>query len=67
MPDKKLYNIYGKKQLKERLNNESFNRITCSFYNYCPIQGPESIRDTLYEDLDLQNKPVISSCSNFLN
>ena len=52
MPDKKLYNIYGKKQLKERLNNESFNRITCSFYNYCLIEDPESIRDTLYEDLD---------------
>jgi len=52
MPDKKLYNIYGKKQLKERLNNEPFNRITCSFYNYCPIQDLESIRDTLYEDLD---------------
>ena len=52
MPDKKLYNIYGKKQLKERLNNESFNRMTCSFYNYSPIKDSESVRDLLYEDLD---------------
>ena len=52
MPDKKLYNIYGKKQLKERINNESFNRMTCSFYHYCPIKDPESVRNLLYEDLD---------------
>ena len=52
MPDKKLYNIYGKKQLKERINKESFNRMTCSFYHYCPIKDPESVRNLLYEDLD---------------
>ena len=37
MTKKKLYNIYGKKQLKDELKNENFNRITCSFYNYNKI------------------------------
>ena len=52
MTDKKLYNIYGKEQLKERLNDENFNRITCSFYNYHIIEDLESTRDSLYSDLD---------------
>ena len=55
MTDKKLYNIYGKEQLKERLENENFSRITCSFYNYHSIKNLESTRDTLYDDLDALN------------
>ena len=55
MTDKKLYNIYGKEQLKERLENENFSRITCSFYNYHIIEDLDSTRDNLYADLDLLN------------
>ena len=52
MTDQKLYNIYGKEQLKKRLENEDFERITCSFYNYHTIQDLESIRNQLYHDLN---------------
>ena len=55
MTDKKLYNIFGKEQLKERLENENFSRITCSFYNYHNIKDLDSTRDNLYADLDLLN------------
>ena len=55
MTDKKLYNIYGKEQLKDRLENENFSRITCSFYNYHSIENLESTRDNLYNDLDALN------------
>lgn len=55
MTDKKLYNIYGKEQLKQRLENEDFKRITCSFYNYHTIQNLESTRDQLYHDLSNLN------------
>jgi len=55
MTDKKLYNIYGKEQLKERLENENFSRITCSFYNYHSIENLESTRDNLYNDLNALN------------
>ena len=51
MNRKKLYNIYGKKQLKEQLKNEPFNRITCSFYNYHKISNLEELRDELYSKL----------------
>ena len=55
MTDKKLYNIYGKEQLKDRLENENFSRITCSFYNYHSIENLESTRDNLYNDLNALN------------
>ena len=55
MNKKKLYNIYGKKQLKEYLKNESFNRITFSFYNYYKIDNLEDVRDKLYEELSQLN------------
>ena len=51
MTKKKLYNIYGKKQLKDQLKNEKFNRITCSFYNYHIIENLEELRDNLYNAL----------------
>ena len=51
MSNKKLYNIYGKKQLEEQLENEGFKRITCSFYNYYKITHLEEIRNALYEKL----------------
>ena len=55
MSERKLYNIYGKTQLNEKLLNENFKRITCSFYNYFKISDPESIRNSLYEDFEKIN------------
>ena len=52
MSKKKLYNIYGKKQLKEQLDTESFERITCSFYNYYKIEDLEEVRNRLYHKLE---------------
>lgn len=50
MTDKKLYNIYGKKQLNEKLKGEIVPRITCSFYNYHHIKSPRTLRNSLYKD-----------------
>ena len=55
MSDRKLYNIYGKKQLNEKLRDETFKRITCSFYNYFNISEPESLRDPLYDEFEKNN------------
>ena len=55
MSDKKLYNIYGKKQLNEKLREEPFKRITCSFYNYFEIASPEDMRDPLYHEFEKIN------------
>ncbi|NNM15237.1 MAG: rhodanese-related sulfurtransferase [Bacteroidia bacterium] len=46
---KKLYNIYGKEQLQKRLDAESFNRRTLSYYRYVYIDNVEEYRDALYE------------------
>ncbi len=43
-----LYNKYDKKLLKEQLQNETFNRVTFSFYRYVKIDDPERLRDELY-------------------
>jgi len=45
---KKLYNQKSKEMLIENLEAETFNRITCSFYNYIKINSPTNFRDTLY-------------------
>ena len=55
MSERKLYNIYGKTQLYEKLVNENFKRVTCSFYNYFKISDPESIRNPLYDDFEKIN------------
>ena len=55
MSERKLYNIYGKKQLNEKLGSENFKRITCSFYNYFKISDPESTRNPLYDDFEKIN------------
>ena len=36
---KKLYNKKSKNMLIENLEAETFNRITCSFYNYIKLKG----------------------------
>jgi UPF0176 protein len=50
MKEKKvaLFNKFGREELEEKLNNESFKRITVSLYRYVDIKNPEFFRDILY-------------------
>ena len=43
-----LHNKLGKAELKLRLENEDFKRITLSFYKYIRIQNPQIFRDYLF-------------------
>ena len=45
-----LYNKKNKIQLLEDLNEETFSRITASFYKYTALTDLEQLRDTLYKD-----------------
>ena len=47
-----LHNRVSNKELKQRLFEEDFERITISFYHYFPIQDPVSFRDELYRALN---------------
>lgn len=47
-----LHNRISQKELKERLYQETESRITCSFYQYHPIQNPAEFRDELYKGLN---------------
>ena len=61
---KKLYNKKSKEELVNNLNYESFKRITCSFYNYTPIENPEVLRDNMYsyfESLNIFGRVYIAS------
>ena len=49
---KKLYNIYGKEQLQKRLDAETFNRKTLSYYRYVYIDDVDAYRDALYEKME---------------
>ena len=44
-----LFNKLSKEELKKKLAEESFNRITLSFYRYVRIENTEVFRDWLYE------------------
>ena len=44
-----LINRIGKDVLKKRLQEETFNRKTVSFYRYVTIQDPAQKRDELYK------------------
>lgn len=44
----RLYNIYGKEELKKRLMAETFERTTVSFYRYVIINEPNELRDELF-------------------
>lgn len=44
-----LHNKVNKKELKKKLQEETFRRITLSFYKYVIIDNPESLRDDLYK------------------
>lgn len=46
-----LHNRVSRKELKEAIVKDSTPRTTISFYNYYPIQDPESFRDLLYKNL----------------
>jgi UPF0176 protein len=45
---KKLFNKLGREEAIFRLENESFKRITLSFYKYVIIDNVDSFRDELY-------------------
>ena len=48
MTKPELFNPKSKTDLQEKLQNELFERITCSFYRYVKISSLEAIRDALY-------------------
>jgi UPF0176 protein len=45
---KGMFNKLGRKEAILRLEQESFNRVTVSFYRYIIIENVESLRDKLY-------------------
>ena len=45
-----LYNKKSREILLKELQEESFNRITCSFYRYTTIKDLEKFRDILYKE-----------------
>ncbi len=47
-----LHNRVNRNILKERLMQESFKRITVSFYRYVIINNPQEFRDKLYLDFE---------------
>ena len=51
MKDSKKKKYYGlsKKQAQERLQQETFKRITLSFYKYVIIKDPSTLREQLFE------------------
>ena len=46
-----MFNKKSKYELRRQLEQETFKRITCSFYRYCEINNPEKLRHSLYQDL----------------
>ncbi len=44
-----LYNKLGPEELKKRLDSETFDRRTVSFYRYVVINDPHEMRDFLYK------------------
>lgn len=47
-----LHNRVSNKELKEKLYQENFPRVTLSFYRYCTIPNPQVFRDELYKNLN---------------
>ena len=45
-----MFNKLGRKEAILRLEQESFNRVTVSFYRYIIIENVESFRDKLYSE-----------------
>ncbi|BFG70035.1 rhodanese-related sulfurtransferase [Sediminibacterium sp. KACHI17] len=47
-----LHNRVSNEELKQRLMEETFHRVTISFYQYFPIKNPQEFRDHLYKQLN---------------
>ncbi|TGL64669.1 rhodanese-related sulfurtransferase [Leptospira sarikeiensis] len=50
MKHKPLHNIYSKDILRKKIESESFERTTISFYKYVIIQEPLILRNELYRE-----------------
>ena len=50
-----LHNRVNKKELKQRLQEEPFKRITVSFYRYVIIDEPNVLRDELFKEWNAVN------------
>ena len=46
-----LHNRVSQTLLKQKVKDETFVRLTVSFYNYFPIASPAAFRDELYQSL----------------
>ena len=46
-----LYNKYDKEYLRKKLDEETFHRVTLSFYKYVNIPDPSDFRNQLFMDL----------------
>ncbi|MBC9915482.1 rhodanese-related sulfurtransferase [Chitinophaga varians] len=46
-----LHNRVSADELRKRLLQETFKRVTISFYQYAKIEDPQAFRDQLYESL----------------
>ena len=44
-----LHNRVSQQELKQRLMEEPFKRVTISYYQYFPIVNPQEFRDELYK------------------
>ncbi|MFN5324454.1 MAG: rhodanese-related sulfurtransferase [Bacteroidota bacterium] len=54
---KPLFNTESKESLRNRLESESFDRVTLSFYRYVIIESPDTFRDFIFEQF--QNLGVL--------
>lgn len=52
MKKETLYNKKSREILQAELQQESFERITCSFYRYTKIENPDTLRNDLYREWD---------------
>ena len=50
-----LHNRVNKKELKKKLQEETFKRITVSFYRYVILDDPKQYRDELYKEWSALN------------
>ena len=55
MTKPELYNKKSGSDLQIKLQNEPFERITCSFYRYVKIDSPQAMRDSLYVEWNKLN------------
>ena len=50
-----MFNKKSKSELRRELEQETFKRITCSFYRYIDVKNPEEFRNHLYEQFSHLN------------